>query len=173
MTDLYLLRHAKSSWAEASLADRERPLNRRGLRDAPRMGAALAGRVAPIGIYTSPARRARETLAGLCKGWPALSRQHHQVDEALYTFSSEDLLAWLARSPDADGRWLIGHNPALTDLVNLLCGGWQLDNLPTAGFAWLKLDIDCWRDIGPGCAILHASLFPKQLDSEADWPSLS
>ncbi len=164
MKTLHLLRHAKSAWDQPGLPDRKRPLNKRGRRDAPRMGGALASRLQPMAIAVSPAQRARLTLDGLCSGWPALGEMRHHVEEALYTFSDEDLLDWIRGQDDAaDTLFLIGHNPALTDLVNSLCGGHCLDNLPTAGYVELALRIDRWREVGHGCATLEASLFPRQL----------
>ncbi len=101
MKTLHLLRHAKSAWDQPGLSDRERPLNKRGRRDAPRMGRALASRLQPMSIAVSPARRARLTLDGLCSGWPALEEVRHHSDEALYTFSGEDLLDWISGQDDA------------------------------------------------------------------------
>lgn len=164
MKTLHLLRHAKSSWDEPHLADRERGLNKRGRRDAPRMGAALAGRIRPMIIHASPARRAQLTLEGLCAGWPALRPLSHVREEALYTFDADDIADWLARQPATEpALFLLGHNPALTDLVNWLVGRHCLDNLPTAGYAELVLPIDRWRDL-PLCeAVLEYTLFPKEL----------
>lgn len=167
MKTLHLLRHAKSSWDNPGLADRERPLNGRGRRDAPRMGEALSRRLEPMSVFVSPARRARLTLEGLCGGWPALGEFTHAVEEALYTFSARDLFDWIATRNDRDrALFLIGHNPALTDLVNTLCGERCLDNLPTAGYAELSLGIDRWRDLDDGCGSLAYSLFPRQLPDD-------
>jgi phosphohistidine phosphatase len=164
MKRLYLLRHAKSSWKQANLADHERPLNRRGIRDAPRMGIALRGFMPAMAVVTSTAMRARLTLAGLCEGWPELDGLPHRSDPALYTFSVDDLYHWLRASEDAvPARFLIGHNPALTDLLALLAPGDAIDNLPTAGFAAVQLEVDRWFDIGPGCGRVERLLFPKQL----------
>jgi len=164
MQTLHLLRHAKSAWDQPGLADRERPLNRRGQRDAPRMGRALAGQLAPCRVHTSPARRAQLTLRGLCAGWPALAELEHSVDEDLYTFCSDDLASWIAHSGGAAPElFVISHNPGLTDLVNELAGKFVLDNLPTAGYAQLALDIDCWSSLVQGCAELRYTLFPRQL----------
>ena len=66
MKTLHLLRHAKSSWNEPYRSDRERGLNKRGRRDAPRMGMALANSVDPLAVCVSPARRAQLTLEGVC-----------------------------------------------------------------------------------------------------------
>lgn len=164
MKTLHLLRHAKSSWDVPGLADRERGLNRRGLRDAPRMGAALANMIEPMQVDFSPARRARMTLEGVCAGWPSLAHLQHRADEALYTFDSRSLADWIARQDDRQqSLFLIGHNPAFTDLVNELAGEYVLANLPTAGYARLSLASDHWRELAPGRAALEQTLFPKQL----------
>jgi phosphohistidine phosphatase len=164
MKTLHLLRHAKSSWDEPGLSDRERGLNKRGRRDAPRMGKALARRMEPMPVHASPARRAQLTLEGLCDGWPALADEEHSTDEALYTFSAEDLFGWLQRQDDRhEALFILGHNPALTDLANALAAGEGLANLPTAGYLELSLQIDRWRDLRQGCANIEFSLFPRQL----------
>ena len=164
MKTLHLLRHAKSSWDEPGLADRERGLNQRGRRDAPRMGEALAQRMAPMALAVSPARRAQLTLAGLCEGWPALADLPHRTEEALYTFAADDIFDWLREQDDGvDALFIIGHNPALTDLANALARSDGIANLPTAGYLQLGLAIDRWRDIRQGCAQMEDCLFPRQL----------
>jgi phosphohistidine phosphatase len=164
MKTLYLLRHAKSSWDKPGLSDRERPLNKRGKRDAPRMGAALRDLVAAQVIAASPARRAQLTLGGLCDGWPELAALQHRTEEGLYTFDVADLLQWLRRQDDAeDPLFILGHNPALTDLINLLAPADYLPNLPTAGFVELALELEHWRDITGGSGSLVRALFPRQL----------
>ena len=167
MRELHLLRHAKSSWARPELPDRDRPLNRRGRRDAPRMGAALSAFLAPCSIAVSPARRAQLTLEGLCSGWQALAHCRHYTEEALYTFSSEDLFDWVAARDDCDASlFLIGHNPALTDLINMLAVDGHLENLPTAGYARLSLDIPGWAGLAECCGRLEQTLFPRNLPED-------
>ncbi len=162
---LYLLRHAKSAWDDPTASDRERGLNRRGRRNAPQMGRVLAQRLAPQVIHVSPARRAQLTLGGLQDGWPELQGLSHVTDEALYVFAAGDLVDWLrARADEENPLFLIGHNPAFTELVNWACGESVLDNLPTAGFAHLALDIDTWADLQAGCGRLVERVFPKELD---------
>ncbi len=164
MKTLHLLRHAKSDWSGPSVADRDRGLNDRGERDAPRMGAALAQRLQPQVIIASPARRAQLTLRGLCAGWPALAGLAHRTDEDLYTFSAHDLLAWLQRQDDSGASlFLLGHNPALTDLVNTLAPDAGLANLPTAGYVQLQLPIKRWRDAGDCRGELVWQLVPRDL----------
>lgn len=164
MKILHLMRHAKSSWKQPELADRERGLNKRGKRDAPRMGVALATQLQAPVIDVSPAQRAQLTLAGLCDGWPELAGRQHRTHEALYTFSSGEVFTWIAsQDEDRDSLFLIGHNPALTELVNELAGRWCLDNLPTAGYARLSLAIDRWSQLHSSCGELEMALFPKEL----------
>jgi phosphohistidine phosphatase len=164
MKELHLLRHAKSSWDEPTLPDRERPLNQRGRRDAPRMGAALRALIRPQPITASPARRAQLTLQGLCSAWPEMDSLEHRIEEALYTFSALDLQIWLGEQPDqVPALFLIGHNPGLTGLVNWLAPAEHLPNLPTAGYVHLSLDIEHWGDLQGGCGKLQRELFPKQL----------
>jgi phosphohistidine phosphatase len=164
MKTLHLLRHAKSSWDNPALADRERGLNNRGKRDAPRMGEALAQRMAPMVISASPARRAQLTLGGLCDGWPALRGTQHVTDEDLYTFSAEDVFDWIREQDDEqDALFIIGHNPAFTDLANALADNDGIANLPTAGYLELSLQIDLWQDLRHGCGQIEYSLFPRQL----------
>ena len=167
MKILHLMRHAKSAWDQPGLSDRERELNKRGMRDAPRMGEALAQRMAPMVITVSPARRAQLTLAGLCVGWPALAELPHRTEEDLYTFSADDLFNFIAAQDDGERRvFIIGHNPALTELINTLVGDDNLYNLPTAGYVELALAIDRWRDVQQACAMMPFSLFPKELSTD-------
>ena len=164
MKQLYLLRHAKSAWDQPAQPDRERGLNKRGGRDAPRMGHMIARRLAPMPVHVSPARRAQLTLQGLVQGWPSLGELVHRTEESLYTFDVNELMDWIARRPPADNAlFIVSHNPALTDLINALVPDAGLDNLPTAGYAELALDIDRWRDLMHGCATLRYTLFPGEL----------
>ena len=166
MKNLYLLRHAKSSWDDPSLSDSERPLNARGRRDAPRMGAALGARLAPMTFHVSPAERAQQTFAALPHSWAGLEVQHGITTPTLYTFHYREVLRWIAaQSDDADRLALVGHNPALTELVNFFVGPGTLANLPTAGWAELSIPIDEWSQApdakGEGELVDH--LFPKSL----------
>ena len=101
--NLYLLRHAKSSWDDPSLSDGERPLNGRGRRDAPRMGEALGARLVPMTFYVSPAERAQQTFSALARyrNYPlnvnndvfieaqtAFKRLHFQLDDLVQRMSS-------------------------------------------------------------------------------------
>lgn len=167
MKTLHLLRHAKSSWDEPGIGDRERGLNKRGRRDAPRMGRALAQQMDPMSIAVSPARRAQLTLDGLCSGWPALGELSHRTEEDLYTFSGGEVIDWVAAQHDSrQALFMIGHNPAFTEVVNWITGSNTLANLPTAGYARLLLDIDHWGELGRGSGVLEQCLLPRELTED-------
>lgn len=165
MRTLYLLRHAKSSWANLGLADCERPLAPRGLRDAKRI-AKHVGRlgITPELVLCSSAVRTQETLDLLR---PTLAGAAVQVEEQLYGASSETLLERIRSVPDEVGSvLLIGHNPGLQDLALALASrGAELKRLdakfPTAALATLALGH--WSILSPGGAELVAYVVPKQL----------
>ncbi len=161
---LYLLRHAKSSWNDAAISDRERGLNNRGRRNAPRMGRALADYMPPMMMRVSPARRAQLTLGGLQDGWPELGDFQHRTEEALYTFSAADLVQYLLQQDSGEtSLFLLGHNPAMTDLVNWICGETVLANLPTAGFVHLELAVKDWAELDAGRGRLYTRILPREL----------
>jgi phosphohistidine phosphatase len=165
MRTLYLLRHAKSSWANPALPDPERPLAPRGLRDAKRI-AEHFGRlgIAPALVLCSSAVRTQETLDLLR---PTLAEAAVQVEEQLYGAPSETLLERIRSVPDAVGSvLLIGHNPGLQDLALVLASrGAELKRVeakfPTAALATLALEH--WSILSPGDAELVAYVVPKQL----------
>ncbi len=144
MKILTLVRHAKSSWKDASLRDRDRPLNKRGQRDAPAMGKRLLEYgVRPSLIVSSPANRAWTTAKIIAK---ALSypREFMQKDENLYLGSVDDILDVIAAQDDGYNSLMIfGHNPGFTDFANFLSPG-LTHNLPTAGVVSVEIDQDDW-----------------------------
>lgn len=120
MPVLVLLRHAKSDW-DVPVGDRERPLARRGRRQAPEAGRWLAGHGPPLDLaLVSPARRARETweLAAAELPEPPPVR----VEEAAYAFDGDDLLEVVRALADEQGVVLVGHNPATEELLERLTG---------------------------------------------------
>jgi phosphohistidine phosphatase len=144
MKTLTLVRHAKSSWKDTSLADRERPLNKRGKRDAPEMGRRIAAAgIRPSLIVSSPAVRAW-TTAKVIADEISYPREFLQRDNALYLASVNGILDVIA-SQDAgfNNLMLVGHNPGFTDFANYLVPG-LTNNVPTAGVISVELDTDEW-----------------------------
>jgi phosphohistidine phosphatase len=166
MRSLYLLRHAKSSWAEPGLADRDRPLAPRGRRDAKRMAKHLRRLgFAPEFVLCSPVARTCETLELIS---PALDASTVVFEEDLYAASSDALLARIRRVPDGVASvMLVGHNPGLHQLALALASrGHERGRLeakfPTAALASLAVPKP-WGRLEPGDAALSAYVVPKQL----------
>ena len=162
MKTLHLMRHADASRAQSGASDRERELGPRGRREALQAGERLGKLLSPSPVHCSAALRTRQTLAELCTGWPELAGKPHRIEEDLYTFSVDDLLDWLVAQPaERDSLFLLGHNPALTELVNLLAPGAELSNLPTAGYVQLRLSTNHWEALPDTVGELSLYLFPE------------
>ncbi|MFZ0546075.1 MAG: histidine phosphatase family protein [Candidatus Promineifilaceae bacterium] len=145
MKTLLLLRHAKSSWANAQLADHDRPLNGRGKGDAPKMGRLLdREELVPDLIISSSAERALTTaeLAALSAGYNA----EIQVVRALYLADPEDYIELLQQVSDNNERVMaVGHNPGIEELQEQLSGHYQ--RMSTAALAQIELPINHWGEL--------------------------
>jgi phosphohistidine phosphatase len=166
MHRLLLLRHAKSSWDDPSLADRDRPLAPRGHRAAARMANHLRSDVPrPDLVLCSPALRTRETLDRMSN---AFGDAEVVVDDELYGAGEGELLERLRAVDDRfETVAVIGHNPGIHDLAIALAGsGADLDRMeakfPTGALAVLAFD-GSWRDVSPGGGRLEAFVTPKDL----------
>ena len=162
MKTLVIVRHAKSSWDNAVLSDHQRQLSKRGLRDAPIMGARLAEWGPPVDrVISSSATRAL-TTAELITHEMGLPWDEIQIEDALYHATEEDIIDLINEQEDyLDGLMLFGHNPGMTYLVNGL-SDLDLDNLPTCGVAILQFDVKSWSEIGDEIATTGYFDFPKK-----------
>ena len=153
MKKLYIVRHAKSSWDDVDLRDFDRPLNDRGLKDAPRMGKRLKDRgVHPDLMVSSPAVRALATCRALAKemGYP---EDKIKVDKRVYHAAEEQLLNVIkecGKFQDPGILLVVGHNPGLTEFANRLLDD-SIDNIPTCGIVAGELKIQSWDEAGWGC----------------------
>jgi phosphohistidine phosphatase len=131
---VYIIRHAKSSWRDLQCGDFDRPLNKRGERDAPMM----AHRLFKLGIHpdiilSSPAKRAKTTA----KYFADTLGAKILLDESIYEASPLKLKQLIQTALESyDTVMLIGHNPSLTLLCNTLCDE-SIENIPTAGIVGL------------------------------------
>ncbi len=161
---LYLVRHAKSSWKDASLADIDRPLNQRGRRNAPLMAAWLAAQAEPPEfILSSPANRALTTARAMAQ---ALGQgpDDIRVEQDLYFAGTHGMLRALERVDDGFHRvMMVGHNPAMTQLLNHLAGA-DVWNMPTCAIAAIAFDMDSWGLVDCTAGELLAYQTPKLLD---------
>jgi len=162
MKTLTLVRHAKSSWKDNSLADRDRPLNKRGKRDAPEMGRRIAAAgIRPSLIVSSPAVRAWTTAKIIANeiGYP---REFLQRDNGLYLASVNGILdVIVAQDPGFNNLMLVGHNPGFTDFANYLVPG-LTNNMPTASVVSVELDSEDWSLYDKPAAELLFYDFPKK-----------
>lgn len=175
MKTLYLLRHAKSSWGDATLPDHERPLNERGRKAAIAMGRYLRKLPDhPAVVLASTASRVAETLELIL---PELAGDVAVIrDRALYLATPKTLLQRLhATSTETDSILIIGHNPGIHEFALQLSGevasedalemrDRMKDKFATAALAVIRFpEAQFWREVKPGRGRLEAFVRPRDL----------
>ena len=171
MLRLLILRHAKSNWDNAKLDDFDRPLSKRGCKDAPRIGRYIAEHASPLDhVLCSSAVRTCDTWALIAT---ALSKPPEpQMLRALYLAGPDALLDIVRAAPAACSTVLIiGHNPGLHELALSLCSSKSATQprkalakkFPTAALAVLQFRAKSWRALKPGTGLLTAFMTPKLL----------
>ena len=164
MKTLYLLRHAKSSWKDSSLSDRERPLNKRGkkqvqlLAQSPALNAMEGAK-----IFASDATRARQTISGVLAHSGLAAGVVYE--SALYTFDYLDLVHWLKGQQETKDLLIVGHNPALEGLIDYLAPD-HIHDFPTGAWIQLTLNVEQWSQVSPFCGEVSAFLIPALLDHD-------
>ena len=160
MKSILVLRHAKSSWKFPKLSDSQRPLNKRGKQDAPRMGELLIEEnLVPDLIISSPAVRAISTAEAVAEA--SDYENEIQTAEQLYLGGINSFLNIMQNVPNHFDRvMVVGHNPGVEDYVEILAGEWV--KMPTAALVHIELPIDDWADLSGniGGSIRHVWL-PK------------
>lgn len=166
--ELILMRHAKSDWANPSLSDHDRPLNRRGDRDAPRMAEWLLSEgLVPDVILCSSALRTQQTAELMMQVWSNSdvvdSKPELITNEDLY-LSSPATIAEIVKDNSSDGSpvMVLAHNPGISTLASLLTE--RGIGLPTAGVVVLNTEIPSWdRFSMKSILIPEHVMFPKML----------
>ncbi|WP_456384463.1 SixA phosphatase family protein [Desulfolithobacter sp.] len=168
MKQILLCRHAKSSWKNPELVDRDRPLAKRGKRDAPLMGRELSRRGVSVDrILCSPAKRTRKTARKIARELDFPRRDIVLVEE-IYGADSGMLLQLIqAQKKKYHHLMLVGHNLAITDLANAL-GDLDIANVPTCGVVGFSFPVQRWRDVWPGNGTPLFFLYPKLLALHSD-----
>jgi len=160
MKILYLVRHAKSSWKHPELSDIERPLNKRGKRDAPFIGNQLKEKgVKPDILISSSAVRARKTAEVIAKiiDYP---KSKILIDKNIYEASSSELVSIIQGFDDKyDSVMMFGHNPGLTMVNNYLTDSY-IDNIPTCGVVGIRLN-SSWEKVENGSGDVFLFIYPK------------
>jgi phosphohistidine phosphatase len=171
MRRLILLRHAKSD-RPAGVADRERPLNPRGRRAAPAVGAHLAKEgLRPDLALVSPAQRTRETWEAVAAG---LGDPETRWQPEIYEAPAERVLAVIRTAPDQAGTVIVvGHNPGLGDLASDLVGAGPREarsrlalEFPTAAYAVIDFDAARWAEVAPKRGRLERFVRPRDIDPD-------
>ncbi len=163
MKTLYLIRHAKSDWSEENKADLDRGLSKRGSKDLKLMGSYLLGKeIKPDLILSSPALRAKLTAKKISKKIK-YDKDIKYIDK-LYMPDPETILDILSDQKDKNKKiFVINHNPALTELANMLTDE-SIDNVPTLGIVAIKFDIKKWKDIKETKGKMDLFVYPKLLE---------
>lgn len=146
MKTVYYVRHAKSSWADPGLSDHDRPLNKRGLRDAPVMARHLKSLGVELdGLISSTANRARTTAGCFAKVFSLNDLTIHE--QGLYHSSPFTMISYLHQLPeDWQNVALFAHNPGMTMMANQYSPD-LIDNIPTCGVFRVNYDAVEWTDI--------------------------
>ncbi len=161
MKTLFLVRHAKSSWDDPKLPDKDRPLNDRGKRDAPKMGRRLAKSDVKVDlILSSPATRAI-TTARLLADKLDYKLKDIVVDDRLYPGAMYGLLEIVQKLGNKlDRVMLVGHDPALLQLAHRLSP--DITRMPTCAVAEFKFNANFWPDVRKATLATAALDFPKK-----------
>lgn len=147
MKSLYIIRHAKSSWADFGQPDFERPLNERGNKDAPVMAKRLLSKKIIIDAFvSSPAKRAKATCKHFCSEFNVPKEKIIFIDELYHASVPAFYKAVEGLNDKYEHAALFSHNPGITDFVNGLCKGIQINNMPTCGVFGIEIDIESWKD---------------------------
>ncbi|MCB9035195.1 MAG: histidine phosphatase family protein [Lewinellaceae bacterium] len=162
MKTVFFVRHAKSSWDNPSLRDIERPLNKRGKRDAPFMGKLLKGKgIQPDRLISSPANRAFTTAKYFAQAL-GIAEAEIESDKRIYDAYPEDILDIVQELPDDYSMVLVfGHNPTFTGVANLFTEDY-ISNVPTCGIFRIDAEVESWRDFREGKGLLTEYHYPRQ-----------
>lgn len=159
---LIILRHAKSSWAESGVQDFDRSLEPRGVNDITMLAGKVKAKVSELeAIFSSPAERAIRTamLFAQTVGFP---QEKIRVRKDLYTVGCLQLWDMVkAFDNGLSTVMVVGHNPTLTDFVNLFLGR-PIDNVPTSGIVGLTFSTENWEGIEQKTLISNFFHYPKE-----------
>lgn len=163
MRQLFLVRHAKSSWDVPGLRDFDRSLNERGHHDAPKMGKLLSGLgIRPDLLVSSPAKRAITTAQYFAEAFDIPADQIVRREDIYEAFTT-DIMAIIRELPDtAQTVLLFGHNPTFTDVANRFSDD-LIYNVPTCGVIRIESAVAHWAEIGKDNARVTACFFPKEV----------
>lgn len=166
MKHLLLVRHGKSDWANHHISDFERPLNARGLRNAPEMASRILNRnQVPELIVSSSALRALTTARHFAQVWDKPVEQIKQ-ERAIYEANVKTLLQIVNQLDNKYQRVaMFGHNPGFTDFANYLADA-DIHNIPTCGTVLIEFSVDDWAQVSHHTGSLLKFDYPKSLNDD-------
>ena len=164
MKTLILMRHAKSSWKDHTLSDVDRPLKKRGKKDAEAIGKILYDKeLLPQRIYSSSAKRAQRTAEIIIEAFK--TEIPLELVDTLYMAEVSGFYELIRSLPDQMERiMLVGHNPGLESMVQLLSN--EIESVPTAAVAVISLPIKKWKELTPAVKGDLVELFKPKHDKE-------
>ena len=161
MKTLIIIRHSKSSWKDHSLSDFDRPLNKRGIKDAKKMSFELSEKIKKVDLLlSSSSKRTTQTSNYFLD---SMNIRSNIFSENLYHSSSNLIFDCILKINNKYNKTIIvGHNPGLTNIINKLTN-LKLDNLPTSGIVIIVFDVDNWKNINYQSGLVEWIKFPKDL----------
>ncbi len=165
MKEVYFIRHAKSSWEHPGLNDIERPLNKRGKRDAPFMAELMAKKgIQPDLLISSPAKRALTTAKHFAAALE-IAEADIVVKREIYEAYTEEIMDFVKELPEsAQIVFIFGHNPTWNALANRFSRS-PIQNVPTTGIFQVVSPHKAWPQFGESGTELKAFYYPKQFFS--------
>jgi len=175
MRRLMLLRHAKSDWTDLGARDHDRVLGLRGREAAPKVGAYMARHaLVPDLVIASTAIRARQTWELVAAAFPDIPPAVH--DERLYEVGAQAILDVIKETRrDVHALLIVGHNPGMRDLAELLIASGDIDTrqrllekFPTTALAVIDFPVDDWRKLHPEAGRLDRFVNPRSIEAATD-----
>ena len=159
MKNLYLLRHAKSSWDDFALKDVDRPLSTRGIQDADLMGNFFKSKRRGLDlVVSSPSRRTKETLNHFFNK----TTQNIIFDETIYHSSEQNIYSVLKYvEEDIKSLMIVGHNPSMHEFSESFSGQF-IEKFSTCGLASFEFD-DEWSNVCEDSGTLIEFKIPSEL----------
>jgi phosphohistidine phosphatase len=163
MKTIYFLRHAKSSWRDGELSDIDRPLNKRGLDNAPMMARHFRKlKVKPQLIISSPSKRTMTTAMMIAERI-GYEEKNIKIDMELYGANVAQISQLIYHLDENLKKvMLVGHNPAFTLIVDYYTG-YPIDNMPTCGLVQINFDVNTWHEVVPKSGKLALFEYPKKV----------
>lgn len=165
---LFLVRHAKSSWKNITLADHDRPLKKRGYKNAILMGRRLIRRSQRPDLITSSSAVRALVTAEILAPYLDIDPDNVIIDPSIYGSGGRKMMNIIERFDDRFAEvMLVGHNPGITRLASRLTDH-PIANVPTCGIVVIRFETDQWATVGRAPATLLEFDYPKKKPADSN-----